>query len=69
MGHSPHIIPLLVPEHLVNPDSDIQAATDCIKKIELDTAEAADNMLTVKISQAHHANKHHSTEPSFSVGD
>ncbi len=69
IGYSSHTIPPLVPECLVNPDSDFQAATDCIKKIELDTAGTADNMLTAKVSQAYHTNKHCFTEPSFSVGD
>ncbi len=69
MGRLPHIVPSLVPECLINPDSDFQAAADCIKKIEIDTAKAADNILAMKISQAHHANKHRSPEPSFSIGD
>lgn len=61
----------MVPEWLHNTDSDtdFQATAQYIKNIELDTAEATDNILAVKISQAYQTNKHHSLDPVFAIGN
>ncbi len=70
MGRSPRLIPPLVPDRLpVKLDSDFEAAANIIKKLNNDTCEAADNILAAKISQAHQANKHHSPDPTFALGD
>ena len=65
LGHSPRIIPPLVPTTLKSPpttEDDISHAHGDIERVQTDIAEAKDNLLLAKIFQAHHANIHRSPE-------
>ena len=72
LGHSPWIIPPLVPITLTNlltTEDNTSRACGAIEKVQTDVAEAKDNLLLAKIFQAHHANIHRSPEPPFQIGD
>jgi hypothetical protein len=64
MGRSPHIIPPLVPStvDLTNTDTSSLAA-ELITRVNNDVADAHDNLLLAKITQAHHTNKSRAPDP------
>ncbi len=69
MGCSPHVLPPLVPNRLVdNAKSDTDAAKIIAQLLD-DMAQARDNLIKAKINQAHHANKHRGKEDVFEVGN
>jgi hypothetical protein len=84
-AHSPCLIPPLVsPENIEEMSSETPAATTTTLTPTSDGEETAqavvkqvmdallnvkDSLTTAKISQAHHANKDHSPDPTFKVGD
>lgn len=72
MGRSPRLIPPLTPNVPVDPPDDEQAsaaAAALIERLHLDVAEAQDNLLAAKISQAEFANRHRAAEDVFSIGE
>jgi hypothetical protein len=61
MGQSPQIIPPITVTNEPNtptPEEESQAATNLIKRLLHDVAEAKDNLLAAKVSQAEFANCH-----------
>lgn len=70
MGHSPPIIPPLVPSELPPvPEDDFKIVTELIQCIQMDSTEATDNLITAKVSQAHHSSKSHGDDPVFQIGN
>jgi ''chromo'' (CHRromatin Organisation MOdifier) domain./Integrase core domain. len=72
LGRSPRIIPPIVPTSL--PTELIDAlealsAQSIIERMEMDTAEAKDNLLRAKVTQAYHANKARGPEEVYAVDD
>ena len=67
MGHSPHMIPPLVPAKSNATVTDIDA-WHVICQLEMDVFEVQDNLLCAKISQSVQSNKHHSLKFLFRVG-
>ncbi|ESK85816.1 reverse transcriptase-rnase h-integrase [Moniliophthora roreri MCA 2997] len=68
LGRSSRVVPLLV--HIDDSASaeEIDAA-EVIEHLHLDTMDAQDAFLHVKVNQAHQTNNHHSSDPAFAVGD
>ncbi|RDB23802.1 Transposon Ty3-I Gag-Pol polyprotein [Hypsizygus marmoreus] len=67
-GFSPRVLPPLSPPPvLASADEDM--ALHVLQSIELDFCEAMDNLISSKISQAHHVNKSHGKEISYTLGD
>jgi hypothetical protein len=72
LGRSPHLIPPIVPPNIETPtsnDKDILRAKDLIDNLNIDIAEAKDNLLEAKIFQAHYTNQKRSPEIPFQIGD
>lgn len=72
LGRSPRIIPPIVPDKLPADIVNSQEATNAkhiIEKIELDVAEAKDNLLMAKVTQAHAANSRRGKDDIFKEGD
>jgi hypothetical protein len=71
LGRSPRIIPPIVPPSLspTPPTDDVLHATEIIQRIATDTDEAKDNLLQVKVFQAHFANEHRGADESYAIGD
>jgi len=67
MGHSPQIIPPLVPAKSSATVADVDA-WHVIRRLESDVMEAQDNLLKAKISQSIQSNKHRSLKFPFTVG-
>ena len=70
LGRTPRIIPPLIPTILSNPltaKDDTSCAIRVIERVQMDVAEAKDNLLLAKIFQVHHANIHRSPEPPFQI--
>ncbi|KIJ42625.1 hypothetical protein M422DRAFT_145415, partial [Sphaerobolus stellatus SS14] len=67
-GHSPRIIPPLVPAPADASAAEI-SAREIIDRVHRDVQEAQDNLLAAKIRQAYHANEHRAPEDNFEVGD
>ena len=71
-GHSPHLIPLIVPANLVPLSSNETHAAQAqmlISQIGTNVAEAKDNLLQAKVFQAHYANLNRSSDIPFEVGN
>lgn len=68
LGRSPRIIPPLVSQPTTPsiPDTDAHAI---LRQIELDVAEARDNLVLAKVSQRIQADKHRAPEVVFQPGD
>ena len=66
-GRSPRLLPPLFPTQ--NTPSPDKFAQDLIKRMQLDVANAQDNLISAKISQASQANKHRNTSFPFEVGN
>lgn len=69
-GHSPHVIPPLVP-YVLNKDEvdEVERAKQLLDCLADDVQEAKDNLLQAKVLQAAQANKHHGAEVVYSVDD
>ena len=72
LGHSPRLIPPLVPQTSHPTLSDTEEALharDLIVQIHTDVVEAKDNLLQAKVFQTHYANFNRSPEIPFQLGD
>ncbi|KIY61213.1 hypothetical protein CYLTODRAFT_330652, partial [Cylindrobasidium torrendii FP15055 ss-10] len=72
MGRSPRVLPPLVPLPASGDRTvDIARATalDVVRQLELDTLQAADNLLEAKAGQAASANKSRASDWIIQVGD
>ena len=72
LGRSPCLIPPLIPNTPVLPqivDDDTVWAQIVIECIQTNFANAKDNLLQAKITQAYHTNDHWSLDPPFKVGN
>ncbi|KIM90205.1 hypothetical protein PILCRDRAFT_35738, partial [Piloderma croceum F 1598] len=69
-GHSPRIIPPLIPlvPNLDEVD-DVNNALEVLRRLHDDIQEAKDNLLRAKVSQAEFANHHRRDEVVFATGD
>jgi len=68
-GHSPRVIPLLVPLVNTEDSSDIDCALRVLKQLDDDVREAKDNLLEAKVSQATHLNRHCGKEVTYMEKD
>jgi hypothetical protein len=68
-GHSPRILPPLVPSPGDASDSDTVTAMELVTQLQQDVMDAQDNLLAAKTRQAHYANQHRGDEDVFQVGD
>lgn len=70
MGHSPRLIPPLIPSALAPdaPTEDISAA-QMIEKLLSDTESTKDNLIYAKVTQASYANRHRKQDFTLHVGD
>lgn len=69
LGCSPRVIPPLITTELgVDLKDAAQSITLLLTSLSDDVTEARDNLLQVKISQAHHANASHAPDPEYEVG-
>ena len=66
-GKSPRVLPPLLPTTSSTPAD--RLASDLLSQMQTREAEAQDNLLTAKISQAFQANKHRSPKFPFKIGD
>jgi len=72
LGHSPHLIPPILPATVADSRSDTTealCAQDLITTIETDVMEARDNLLQEKVFQMYYANQNQSLEFPFKIGD
>jgi len=71
LGRAPCLLPPLTTENLKTTSddflSDVQNALEAIVSLKTDIADAHDALIATKISQAHSANAHKTTEPQFQV--
>jgi hypothetical protein len=68
MGRSPRLLPPLTPHvPTVPPDNSQESLAACalIERLQLDVAEAKDNLLAAKTAQAKFANRHRADEDIF----
>ena len=69
-GHSPRIIPPLVPTvPAADEIDDVERALAILKRLDDDILEARDNLLRAKVHQADQANKHRAAEVVYNEGD
>ena len=72
LGHSPRIIPPIIPDGLTEPIS-VSSESICtqivIDQLQTDVAEAKDNLLQAEMFQTHYANLNRSPKIPFSIGD
>lgn len=71
-GHSPQLLPPLI--SITPPSSEAmlneeERAGAVLAEIKSSVQGAQDTMLAAKLSQAHHANSHHTLDPKFVIGD
>jgi hypothetical protein len=70
LGRSPRIIPPLIPGNLPEELRDAAAtATSLMNQLSDDIADARDNLLLAKITQAHHAASTRGPDPNYKIGD
>ena len=70
LGCSPQIIPPMIPSNLPEDLADAdELALTVINNLEKDVAKAHNNLLHVKIQQAHHASVSQSTDLGYAIGD
>jgi len=72
LGRSPRLIPPIVPTTIADTRSDAAEAVraqELIKPIEMDVAEAKDNLIQAKVFQTHYANLDRSPDLPFNIGD
>ena len=72
MGHSPQLIPPLMPRMAVETPTknhEADAMRSLINCLNIDVSKAQDNLLAAKVTQAKFANRHHANEDVFEVGD
>jgi len=68
LRRSPRILPPLI-EELPKPSREHISAREVMTRVLQDVADAKDNLMVAKISQAHHANEHRCDDPEYKVGD
>ena len=70
LGQSPCIIPPIVPS-VLSPDLHLAGpvAETVITQLQNDIANAKDNLLLVKVAQAHYAKKSHGDKIMYNIGD
>ncbi len=67
LGRSPRLLPpLITTSTALAEEFSTESFIQCLQD---DVAEARDNLLVAKVSQAFQANKHRGEEPSFKIGD
>jgi hypothetical protein len=70
LGRSPRVIPPIIPSNLSIELADVgQLAANVLNNLEHDVAQARDNLLHVKIQQAHHMSASRSHDPTYAIGD
>jgi len=70
LGRSPRVLPPIVPDTLPADLQDAaQMATVLIQRLKDDVAEARDNLLLAKITQAHHSSTTRSPDLQYQEGD
>jgi hypothetical protein len=70
LGHSPRIIPPIVPSELpVDLADATTTATLVINQLMNNVADARDNLLLLKICQTHYASATRNPDPQFQSGD
>ncbi|KIM84434.1 hypothetical protein PILCRDRAFT_23923, partial [Piloderma croceum F 1598] len=71
MGHSPRLIPPIsnAEQSQATEDLDTHQAVTMLELIALNVAEAKDNLLAAKVSQAHFVNQHRGEEVVYAVGN
>jgi hypothetical protein len=69
MGRSPRIIPPIIAPSTAPCSTDTTSPADIIHLVDLDVAEARDNLIRAKTVQAFHANQHRGKEDIFKAGD
>lgn len=69
MGRSPRVIPPLIVAPSRTATSEEKLAREIIDQLATDVAEAQDNLLTAKLSQAEQANKSRRPDHDLKVGD
>ena len=70
LGRSPWVIPPLIPSLLTPEQTDCwPLISDLIDCLNTDVTDAWDNLLLVKITQMHHANKFCTLDPLSNIGD
>ena len=67
-GRSPRILPPLLPLP-PNPSNEHMDARQVIEDIQVDVADARDNLMLAKITQSHSANPHRQPDFPYNVGD
>ncbi|TFY77465.1 hypothetical protein EWM64_g6548 [Hericium alpestre] len=72
-GHSPHVIPPLVPVAIQAAEAEFpvggERAAALIQRIQDISHEAHDNLVAAKLTQVEFANRSHSPDPAFTIGD
>jgi hypothetical protein len=70
LGRSPRVMPQIVPNTLpLELQTAGDAASDIIKRLTDDVAEARDNLLLTKITQAYHTSASRAPDPMYNKGD
>jgi hypothetical protein len=67
LGRSPRVIPPIASS--ASSSTLPESAEHIIQRLSDDVAEARDNLLLTKITQAHHADTSHGRDPAYGVGD
>ena len=67
-GRSPRILPPLIPPP-PNPTTDHISARQIIENLQIDVADARDNLMLAKITQSHFANPKRFNAPLYQIGD
>ena len=70
LGWSPRVVPPIIPSALPAELQDAaKTAGDTITRLTNDVAEARDNLLLTKITQAHHTASARAPDPGYKIGD
>jgi hypothetical protein len=70
LGRSPRVMPQIVPNTLpLELQTAGNAASDIIRRLTDDVAEARDNLLLTKITQAYHTSASRAPDPMYNKGD
>jgi len=70
MGRSPRVIPPIIPSNLPPDLQDAtKSASDVLSCLNDDVAQARDNLMLAKITQAHNVSTTRASDPQYKVGD
>lgn len=70
MGRSPRVIPPIIPSNLPPDLQDAaKSAADVLSRLNDDVAQARDNLMLAKITQAHNVSTTRAPDPQYKVGD